>query len=315
MDSDALDHQVQLRALASALDRVCNVNCDMRASSPTVFDAVSIPGMTIHCYLVRLHRYTKFDFVCFHVAAWYLRRLCQAGPAYCPTLHNIHRLLVASLLVASKATDDIFHANQFMAQCGGIGVHELNKLEVDMCERLQWRLLPTVNDMRELLEAIPNPGAPFWNVWYNTPRAIAATPSTADAVPEQGEEVQPQQQQAQAQQQQPRSSNSGVAVVQMPRAKSVGESLARLFRGGASEGNLAAMAAASEAATAGPAGMTDHHAPHSKVAGTAATGVAALGEEMQSSLTVSGKHKDGSPRSVVSRTFSLSNLFGLASGW
>lgn len=164
---DALDHQVQLRALAAALDRVCTLNCDMRSSTPTVFDAVSVPGtpparhatlpaisllppaatpcsvvtlragswtrgvsaaMSIHCYLVRLHRYTRFDFVCFHVATWYLRQLCVIDPAFCPTMHNVHRLLVAALLVSSKATDDIFHANQFMAQCGGIGVHELNKL-------------------------------------------------------------------------------------------------------------------------------------------------------------------------------------------
>ena len=132
-------------------------------------------------------------------------------------------------------------------------------------------------------------------------------------MPEQGEEAQPQQQQAQAQQQQPRSSNSGVAVVM--RARQIGRRVARSPLPRRRErGNLAAMAAASEAATAGPAGMTGHHAPQ-PVAGTAATGVAALGEEMQSSLTVSGKHKDGSPRSVVSRTFSLSNLFGLASGW
>ena len=51
------------------------------------------------------YRYTKFDFVCFHVATWYLHRLCLIDPAYCPTLHNIHRLIVAALLVASKATD------------------------------------------------------------------------------------------------------------------------------------------------------------------------------------------------------------------
>lgn len=103
--SEALDHQLQLRALATALERVCHINCDLRSTSPTVFDAVSVPAMSVHCYLVRLHRYTKFDFVCFHVATWYLHQLCVTDPAYCPTLHNIHRLLVAALLVASKATD------------------------------------------------------------------------------------------------------------------------------------------------------------------------------------------------------------------
>ena len=111
MDSTALDHQVQLRVLATALERVCNANIDLRGTSPTVFDAVSVPAMSVHCYLVRMHRYTKFDFVCFHVATWYLHRLGVIDPAFCPTLHNIHRLLVAALLVASKATDGACRAS------------------------------------------------------------------------------------------------------------------------------------------------------------------------------------------------------------
>ena len=120
MDLQVLDHQVALRALATALERVCGVNCDLRASSPTPFDAVAVPAMSIHAYLVRLHRYTKFDFVCFHVATWYLGRLCVQNPAYCPTMHNVHRLLVAALLVASKATDGEFPpADFFGARRGG----------------------------------------------------------------------------------------------------------------------------------------------------------------------------------------------------
>ena len=39
--SEALDHQLQLRALATALERICHINCDLRATSPTVFDADS----------------------------------------------------------------------------------------------------------------------------------------------------------------------------------------------------------------------------------------------------------------------------------
>ena len=37
----------------------------------------------------------------------------------------------------------------------------LNKLELELCERLNWRLLPSANDLRELLDALGNPQAPF----------------------------------------------------------------------------------------------------------------------------------------------------------
>ena len=83
-------------------------------------------------------------------------------------------MVIAALLVASKAIDDTFHANLFMAQLGGIGVYELNKLETDLCTQLQWRLLPTAGDLGELNDALANPKATFWNAWYNAPRAVGA---------------------------------------------------------------------------------------------------------------------------------------------
>ena len=308
MDSTSLDHQVQLRALAAALERVCQVNCDLRSSSPTVFDAVAVPAMSIHCYLVRLHRYTKFDFVCFHVAAWYLGRLCREGSAYCPTMHNIHRLLIAALLVASKATDgthtypqscpatatccpssvlpqlsqrpyltstthcgaDIFHANVFMAQCGGIGVGELNKLEIDLCERLSWKLLPTLAELRELVEALQSPQAGFWGPWYNAPRLV-----TVPANDSQG----------------------AVVVSRLPHARSVADKLGSLFRSSTgSEGNLQAF---------GGDDLQGASAAASSSTGGGKAGVAVGAAD--------GEREDGSPRSVMPRTFSLSNLFGLAS--
>ena len=75
MQSDSLEHQRTLRSLALAIERICSENSDLRASSPTVFDAVSVPAMSVHCYLVRMRRYTKFDFSCFLVAVSYLDRL------------------------------------------------------------------------------------------------------------------------------------------------------------------------------------------------------------------------------------------------
>jgi len=277
---DALDHQVQLRALAAALERLCTLNCDMRSTTPTVFDAISVPAMSIHCYLVRLHRYTRFDFVCFHVATWYLRQLCIQDPAFCPTMHNVHRLLVAALLVSSKATDDIFHANQFMAQCGGIGFHELNKLELEMCERLHWRLLPTVEDMRELLTAISNPQASYWSAWLNAPRRLASPQAEPEASAS-GE------------------ATAEVGVTRLPHAKSVQDSLARLFRGGhsGSDGNLAALGSKPQVAAAD--------------GGPAATATAVRSAPEEGCKSSNG----GSPRSVLQRTFSLSNLFGLSTGW
>ena len=169
----------------------------------------------------------------------------------------------------------------FMGQCGGIGVLELNKLELELCERLQWRLLPTVADMRELLDAMHSPQASFWDAWRNAPRTAPAVNAGAgrSVCGAEGRED---------------ASHSA----RLPHAKSVQHSLARFFSGSnnvGSEGNLEALAAAATAKlTAGAKG---------------GVGMAFAGADTLSPSS-------GSPRSVMNgRTFSLSNLFGLASGW
>lgn len=167
-----------LEVMAAVLDGLCEDNQDMRLTSPTIFDSVARPAMSIQAYLVRLRRYTKFDITCFPVAVLYLADLCEAhGPAFCPTYHNIHRLLVTALLVASKANDDVFHANFFMAQCGGINLAELNKLEVELCTQLGWKLVPTNEALTRLVGALRSPKSPVWTPMANS----AAEPAAADA--------------------------------------------------------------------------------------------------------------------------------------
>ena len=167
-----------LEVMAAVLDGLCEDNQDMRLTSPTIFDSVARPAMSIQAYLVRLRRYTKFDITCFPVAVLYLADLCEAhGPAFCPTYHNIHRLLVTALLVASKANDDVFHANFFMAQCGGINLAELNKLEVELCTQLGWKLVPTNEALTRLVGALRSPKSPVWTPMANS----AAERAAADA--------------------------------------------------------------------------------------------------------------------------------------
>lgn len=199
-----------------------------------------------------------------------------------PRGHHPHRSprLTRATIHVRRAFADIFHANLFMAQCGGIGVHELNKLEVELCEQLQWRLLPTVADMRELLDAMHSPQASFWDAWRNAPRGLPAAPPAVEG----GEAAALGRESVTA------------PLARMPHAKSVHTSLARFFStsGAASDGNLEALAAAATAKAAG--------------AKAGAGGLPASGE--------AGTSNGGSPRSVMNvRNFSLSNLFGLASGW
>ena len=103
---DIPEDSVFMQQLAAVIQQLCDTNSDLRSVNPTIFDSVARPSMTIHSYLVRIRRYTKFDTVCFLVALAYLRKLCSQHCApFCVTHHNIHRLLITSVLASSKAND------------------------------------------------------------------------------------------------------------------------------------------------------------------------------------------------------------------
>ena len=199
-------------------------------------------------------------------------------------------------LASPPALADIFHANLFMAQCGGISVGELNKLEVDLCERLHWRLVPSIGEMRELLEAVQNPQMTFWNGWFNAPRPALQESGISEelAAPDADEASQGQQQQGQQ-------ALQTQSAARMPHSKSVGDSISRLFRSGGSEETLA--------------DMTTTASTHGKQSGEA-TEDGNSSSSSSSSSSGHGERRNGtSPRSVMGKTFSFSNLFGLATGW
>jgi hypothetical protein len=158
-----------LRSLAMILEAVCSSNADLRIDHPTRFDGVEAPAMSVTDYLARLRRYTRCDINSFLVAITYINRLCNRSVAFCPTCHNIHRLLVSAIHIASKAMDDAFHTNRVMAQCGGLTTEEMCLLESELCVELDWRLQSSAAELYRVKAAIREPHASYWDSWRSVP--------------------------------------------------------------------------------------------------------------------------------------------------
>ncbi|KAG2214710.1 hypothetical protein INT46_000929 [Mucor plumbeus] len=62
--------------------------------------------------------------------------------------YNIHRLLITSIVVASKFTSDIFYANSRYAKVGGIPLVELNQLELELLFLLDFQLYIPLEDIQ-----------------------------------------------------------------------------------------------------------------------------------------------------------------------
>ncbi|KAG4115345.1 hypothetical protein ERO13_D12G098000v2 [Gossypium hirsutum] len=97
-----------------------------------VFDCREAPDMTVQCYLERIFRYTKAGPSVYVVAYVYIDRFCEANPGFRITARNVHRLLITTMMVASKYVEDMNYRNSYFARVGGLTTKELNKLEVEL---------------------------------------------------------------------------------------------------------------------------------------------------------------------------------------
>lgn len=71
------------------------------------FHGVRAPSISIPKYLERLYKYTDCSPSCFVVGYVYIDRLVHKHPDSLVLSLNVHRLLVTSIMVASKMLDDV----------------------------------------------------------------------------------------------------------------------------------------------------------------------------------------------------------------
>jgi hypothetical protein len=109
-------------------------------AGPTPFHALEAPSISPSDYLVRLTRYSFCSRSVFVAAFVYLDRVAALYPILAPTPLNVHRLLVTTVLLATKSFDDILYDNAHFAKVGGLDLAELNALELDMLHRLSFRM-------------------------------------------------------------------------------------------------------------------------------------------------------------------------------
>lgn len=109
--------------------------------SLNTFHGVRAPSISIPKYLERIYKYTNCSPSCFVVGYVYIDRLTHRHPDSLVTSLNVHRLLVTSVMVASKILDDEHYNNAVYARVGGVSNAELNKLELELLFLLDFRVM------------------------------------------------------------------------------------------------------------------------------------------------------------------------------
>ncbi|GLJ18727.1 hypothetical protein SUGI_0334130 [Cryptomeria japonica] len=110
-----------------------------------VFSALQVPAMNIEKYLERIFKYARCSPSVFVVAYVYIDRLIFHIPGFHLTSLNVHRLVLTSVMVATKFLDGFHYNNDHFAKVGGLKLAKLNNLEVEFLFMLRFRLHVTAS--------------------------------------------------------------------------------------------------------------------------------------------------------------------------
>ncbi|KAK7817021.1 cyclin-u1-1 [Quercus suber] len=130
-----------LTILSSVLEKLLDelsLSSALLGKSFNAFYGVRAPNISIPKYLERLYKYTDCSPSCFVVGYVYIDRLVHRHPDSLVISLNVHRLLVTSIMVASKMLDDEHYNNAFFARVGGVSNAELNRLELELLSLLDF---------------------------------------------------------------------------------------------------------------------------------------------------------------------------------
>jgi phosphate system cyclin PHO80 len=93
-------------------------------------------------YLLRIVRYSSLERPTLLATVFYIDLLSRSYPAFTLSSLTAHRFLITAITIASKGLCDAFCTNTHYAKVGGIGVAELNMLELEFLKKVDWNIIP-----------------------------------------------------------------------------------------------------------------------------------------------------------------------------
>ena len=92
----------------------------------------------INKYFKRIMKYSKPEPSTLIISLIYIDKLCE-NTNFVLNSHNIHRIILASLMLAIKYNEDDYQ-NEYYAKVGGIALKEFNRLEQSILLLLDFKI-------------------------------------------------------------------------------------------------------------------------------------------------------------------------------
>ena len=103
------------------------------------FVNVKIPKISIEDYLNRIQKYSNLEDSTLVIALIYIDRLLE-NQNIILSKYNVFRILLTAVLLAIKYNEDEIYDNSFFAKIFGVTIKELNKLENEFLDLIEFKL-------------------------------------------------------------------------------------------------------------------------------------------------------------------------------
>jgi hypothetical protein len=96
----------------------------------SIFNSQAIPNIELDDFLRRIHKFTQFSKECLIIAVIYIDRYNMRESEFVINRYNVHKLLLACLLLATKFQDDFYYDNKAFELAGGVNISQLHVFEL-----------------------------------------------------------------------------------------------------------------------------------------------------------------------------------------
>ncbi|KAL9533852.1 Nuc-1 negative regulatory protein [Sphaerulina musiva] len=131
-----------------------NDQIPLRDGRLTRFHSRAPPGISVSDYLQRLILHATLSPPILLSMVYYIDRLCTMYPAFTINSLTVHRFLITAATVAAKGLSDSFWTNPTYARIGGIPVSELATLELELLQRVDWKIVPKPETLEEYYSSL-----------------------------------------------------------------------------------------------------------------------------------------------------------------
>ncbi|KPI88948.1 putative Cyc2-like cyclin [Leptomonas seymouri] len=122
---------------ALALQYRCDKSQDQDQNYRSCFHSSRIPSISLWDYVRRFAKYSICSEECFIIAMVLMDRYVYRTKVPI-TLRNVHRLYITAMTLSVKLRDDSYYSNAYYASIGGVLNGELNVLELELLDTVQW---------------------------------------------------------------------------------------------------------------------------------------------------------------------------------